>query len=221
MYNTIIFDFNGTLFFDTEYHNQAWNEIFTLLTNSTLSKKDLETKIHGVPNVVAIENLFPLKYDEKTKVELSLKKEELYRNIVKEINPILVQGSLPLFGYLKSNSISFTIASASIKENIDFFYDIFNLKTYFNKDDIIYDDGTYINKVPMFLDAIKKINGDIKKTIIFEDSISGVNNAIEAGCEKIILIYDKQIPQQLLDNNKIIFHSNNFDDVIVFLKTIV
>ena len=26
-YNGVIFDFNGTLFFDTKYHVLAWNEI--------------------------------------------------------------------------------------------------------------------------------------------------------------------------------------------------
>ena len=51
------------------------------------------------------------------------------------------------FNYLKEHNIPFTIASASIKENIDFFVKTFNLNRWFDLNKIVYDDGSHNNKI--------------------------------------------------------------------------
>ena len=99
----------------------------------------------------------------------------------------LIKGAYAYFDTLKRKGIPFTIASASIKSNIDFFREAFLLDVYFDKDLIVYDDGRYQNKVEMFKQAAKNINVDLKDCIIFEDSESGIKAAYEAGCRKIVL----------------------------------
>ena len=84
--------------------------------------------------------------------------------------------------------IPFTIASASIKENIDFFVESFHLDKWMKVDDIIYDNGTYQNKIAMFKDAALKLNVNIKDCLIVEDSKSGIENAYQAGCRQIIVV---------------------------------
>ena len=124
-YQGIIFDFNGTLFFDNDKHVKAWNEISKILRGKEITLEELHTKLNGTPN---IQNILYFTDGKATKEELekySQKKEEYYRQFCKEDTEKfhLVDGVCEFFDHLKEKDIPFTIASASIKENIDFFID--------------------------------------------------------------------------------------------------
>ena len=82
---------------------------------------------------------------------------------------------------MKEKDIPFTIASASIKENIDFFIESFGLDRWIKPEDIVYDDGTYENKIAMFHKA-----ADV------------IRNAYDAGCEQIVVICDKENEEEFL-----------------------
>ena len=121
-YQGIIFDFNGTLFFDNDKHVKAWNEISKILRGKEITLEELHTKLNGTPN---IQNILYFTDGKATKEELekySQKKEEYYRQFCKEDTEKfhLVDGVCEFFDHLKEKDIPFTIASASIKENIDF-----------------------------------------------------------------------------------------------------
>ena len=139
----------------------------------------------------------------KTKEELekySQKKEEYYRQFCKEDTEKfhLVDGVCEFFDHLKEKDIPFTIASASIKENIDFFIESFGLDRWIKPEDIVYDDGTYENKIAMFHKAADVIGIDMKDIRIYEDSNSGIRNAYDAGCEQIVVICDKENEEEFL-----------------------
>ncbi len=99
---------------------------------------------------------------------------------------------------MKEKGIPFTIASASIKENIDFFIESFGLDRWIKPEDIIYDDGTYENKIAMFHKAADVIGVDMKDIRIYEDSNSGIRNAYDAGCEQIVVICDKENEEEFM-----------------------
>lgn len=178
-YKGVIFDFNGTLFYDTPFHNIAWQRMTKEITGSDLDE-ELRIKMHGKNNK---EILYCIQADmsEKDNLYYSKRKEELYRNICLE-HPDklhLMAGAIELFEYLKENDIPFTIASASIKDNIDFFIKTFNLDNWFDLHKIIYDDGNHTNKISMFNDAAKNLDLKIEDCIIFEDSKTGIGYAKE------------------------------------------
>ena len=100
----------------------------------------------------------------------------------------MVKGSEEYFDLLTEKKVPFTIASASIKENIDFFVESFNLDKWIAPSDIDYDDGTYEKKIAMFKKAADVIKTDIKDCLIIEDSLSGIQNAYNSGCNMIIVI---------------------------------
>ena len=121
-------------------------------------------------------------------ISYSKRKEAIYRDICLE-NPDklhLVNGAIELFNYLKEHNIPFTIASASIKENIDFFVKTFNLNRWFDLNKIVYDDGSHNNKISMFNKAAKLIDVDINECIIFEDSKSGIGFAKEVSAGMVV-----------------------------------
>lgn len=187
----IIFDFNGTLFYDTPFHNIAWQRMVKEITGNDLDD-DLQVKMHGKNNRDILhcidENL-----SNDDIISYSKRKEEIYRGICLE-NPDklhLIDGATELFNYLIEYNIPFTIASASIKDNIDFFVKTFNLDKWFDLDKIVYDDGNYSNKISMFSKAAELINVDINNCIIFEDSKSGIAFAKESGAGMVVGIGDK------------------------------
>lgn len=185
-YKGVIFDFNGTLFYDTPFHNIAWQRVTKEITGKDLNE-ELRVRMHGKNNK---EILYCIQPDmkETDNIYYSKYKEKVYRDICLE-NPDklhLMSGAVECFDYLKDNGIPFTIASASIKDNIDFFIKIFELDKWFDVNKIIYDDGSHVNKISMFNDAVKILHVNIEECIIFEDSKTGIEFAKEVGAGLVV-----------------------------------
>lgn len=193
-YKGVIFDFNGTLFFDNDKHVLAWNEISRILRKRDISEEELHAKFNGTPNEQNIRYMMDGAATDEDVEKYSYLKEELYRGFCAKDTPTfhLVAGVYEYFQSLKDRGIPFTIASASIKPNIDFFRESFGLDDWMDPATIVYDDGTYENKIQMFLDAAANIGVAIEDTLIIEDSFSGMKSAYAAGCRQIIAVCEKE-----------------------------
>ena len=190
MFKGVIFDFNGTLFFDNPKHIMAWSKISLDIRGHGISEEELHEHINGVPNNKVVEYMFDGKCSLEQMEKYSELKEQYYREFCKQDEESfhLVKGAEEFFDYLKEKEIPFTIASASIKPNIDFFVESFHLDRWIDPNLIVYDDGSYENKVAMFKKAADNIAVDITQTLIIEDSMSGILNAYKAGCEQIVVM---------------------------------
>ncbi|MCD7892528.1 MAG: HAD family phosphatase [Erysipelotrichaceae bacterium] len=186
----VIFDFNGTLFLDNDKHILAWNKISIELRNCRISDKELHNHFNGVPNQLIIPYLMGRKCSDKEIQYYSTLKEQYYREYCLEdiTNFHLANGAIPYFEFLIEHHIPMTIASASIKDNMDFFISNFHLDQWFDISKIVYDNGTYKNKVSMYQQAAKNIGIPIDDCIIFEDALSGITSAYQAGCSSIIVL---------------------------------
>ena len=153
----VLLDFNGTLFFDSGFHQEAWAEIYRELHNGKDDGPD-GSFYCGPRNDVLIQMIAPwLSAEERQKV--SGHKEALYRKICKE-NPHqvqLVNGAVEFLDKLKRERVPFILASASIKDNIDFYFETFDLGRWFDKEQTVYDDGTYADKGEMHKEAAKRL----------------------------------------------------------------
>lgn len=190
MMKGIIFDFNGTLFFDNDKHILAWGKISELIRGHGISEIELHEYINGVPNNKVVQYLFGGNCTLDQMNYYSQLKEQYYREYCKQDTSTfhLVDGAVEYFDDLRSKSIPFTIASASIKPNIDFFVESFGLDHWILPENIVYDDGTYENKVAMFKKAANNLHVSIEDCIVIEDSISGIESAYKAGCKNIIVM---------------------------------
>ena len=54
-YKAIIFDFNGTLFFDNDKHVLAWGKISKLIRGRGISNEELHEQFNGTPNAKNIQ----------------------------------------------------------------------------------------------------------------------------------------------------------------------
>lgn len=186
----VIFDFNGTLFFDNDKHILAWGEISKMLRGRGITEFELLEHFNGVPNQRIVSYLLGREGTAEELKKYSELKEEYYRKFCLEDQESfhLVDGAVEFFDYLKEKGIPFTIASASIKANIDFFVKEFGLGKWIKPEDVVYDDGSYENKVAMFLDAAHNLGADIKECMIVEDSVSGIQSGYLAGCRNIMVM---------------------------------
>lgn len=180
----VLLDFNGTLFFDSGFHLEAWGEIYREL-HEDLTNEPGSSFYCGPRNDVIIQKIAPWLTPEQ-RTEYSRHKESLYREICKK-NPSqvhLVPGAGDFLVFLKEHNVPFILASASIKDNLDFYFEQFGLGEWFDKEKCVYDDGTYADKGQMHLEAARRLGVSLSECIVVEDSISAVTHAKEngAGC---------------------------------------
>ena len=76
---------------------------------------------------------------------------------------------------------------------------------------IIYDDGSYSNKVNMFKDAAQKLKHNVKDILVFEDSFRN-SNAYKAGIEKIVVICPQEKESEYRDLPGVIVTIQDFSD---------
>lgn len=219
-FKAVIFDFNGTLFKDGEYHVQAWQEISYRLTGQKMSRLEIEKNTHGACNDVTLERLSGGTLSAFQRQAWSKEKEALYRQkVIAADHAQLCQGAPQFFDWLIQRHIPFTIASASIEENIDFFFDFFRLDQWFERQKVIYDDGSFADKVPMFLAAASLLKQPIKETLIIEDSISGLNCAKKAGFSLIAMIANSQAQYRKYQADpNVLFCAYDFTSFLSWLK---
>ena len=217
IYKGVVFDFNGTLFWDTGFHDQAWD---TFLHRYGLSLTDNEKHetLHGKNNKDILETLFgrQLPYDEITR--FVIEKEAIYQQICLQQKMELAPGAVDFLNFLMSNNIQHTIATASGIENVDFYFEHLGLSNWFNRSEVVFNNGSIKGKPDpeIFLTAMRAMNLDPRDAVIFEDSVTGITAAENSHAGKIIIVNSAGADYSRWNHTII----QNFSDVdrSIFLK---
>jgi beta-phosphoglucomutase-like phosphatase (HAD superfamily) len=175
---------------DTHLHNAAW-DIFLEKYGFSLSDEEKHQRIHGRLNSEILRDLFDNKLAEAEIQRYALEKEGIYQRLCMQLDDFsLAEGTAELFGNLQARGIPFVIATASDLENVEFYIKTLNLYQWFEKDHIIYNDGTVRGKPfpDLFLKAFNVLGIEGRDAVIFEDSIAGVKAAEASGAGKIIIV---------------------------------
>lgn len=192
MYKGIIFDFNGTLFFDSEKHLEAWREFSKRVRKEAFTDDEMREYMFGRTNEDILAYLLGRKPEPELVEALGKEKEAVYREMCRKDykNTVLAPGAVEFLDYLKENNIPTTIATMSEKDNVDFYIEEFKLARWFDIDKIVYADGTIPGKPApdIYIKAAKVLNLDPKECIVVEDAVSGIESARGAGIGKIIAI---------------------------------
>ena len=188
----VIFDFNGTLFFDSDKHEKAWSKFSSEIRGLPFTNEEIQKQVHGRTNRSILEYLFKKDISEGRLKEFIIKKEKYYQEACLEdpTNMKLVTGAVELFEFLIRNDIKMTIATAAEITNLNFFNQQFGLDRWFDMNKIAYDDFKTIGKPApdMFLKAASKIGINPSNCLVFEDSESGIMAAKNSGISKIVVI---------------------------------
>lgn len=215
----IIFDFNGTLFWDSEIQENAWKTFGTKLSGRNITDEEFNTYIHGRTNKDTLEYLTERVLTDKEVNELAQQKESIYRDLCKsDLNKFkLAPGVERYLDYLKENNIPFTIATASEINNVNFFIKEFQLDKWFDIIKIVYDDGTFRGKPEpdIYLKASEALNIQPDNCIVFEDALSGVQSAQRAGVKEIIAVVPEG-RKNIFENQPNLKIISAFDDIRLY-----
>ena len=197
-YNGIIFDFNGTLFWDSELHMEAWREFSRRLRGTPFSDEEMLKYMFGRTNEDIIAYAIGKRPSPALVEKFAVEKEQVYRDMCKRHPEIfkLAPFAEEFLNYLKESNIPRTIATMSEKDNVDFYIKEFHLEKWFDVEKIVYSDGIIPGKPApdIYLIAAKRLGLAPQNCIVVEDAISGINAAKNAGIGKVVAIASMEKP---------------------------
>ena len=224
-FSGIVFDFNGTLFLDSDKQEKAWRIVSRELRGQDFGKEEMRRHMHGRPSRVIFEYLTGRPLADEEVWRLSARKEEIYRDLcVKDRSRFhLTPGAPELLDRLCRAGIPHTIATASEIVNVTFFFERFELGRWFDRKKVVYDDGTFPGKP--FPDIYRKAAANLSLSpsacIVAEDAPSGIEAARRAGAGYIVAVdsgaTDPQRIRTLPGVNAVIDDFGSFDDSLLGL----
>ena len=197
---SFIFDFNGTLYRDTEYHRIAWKQ-FMAVHGIAISDDDFRRKMNGPGNDVILRRFFG---DGPSNAEinaLSEEKERIYRDIVlaDPARQALAPGVVEMLDMLKARRVPCCVATASIRANVVFYMETLGLNRWFDFDHIFYMTGELPGKPdPAIYRVAMQRSGFLPRhTWVVEDSLPGMQSALGAGVGGLIAV-GETVPRDAL-----------------------
>ena len=182
----ILFDLNGTIIDDMEFHVKAWHELLNNKMGKTIGWNEVKQQMYG-NNAEVLERIFGGgKFSNEEILVLETEKEQSYQNA---FFPHLkaVEGFKEFIDKLKNRNIKMAIASAAIPFNIDFILDGLNICSYFSA--IVSAKDVLASKPhpETFLKAADMLHTTPVDCIVFEDAPKGVEAAARAGINCIVI----------------------------------
>ena len=195
----VLFDYNGTLFFDSDINEIAWRQTINELSDNTIDFDNVYKKYKSVRNHIFIQKVFEMmgKDADEEQIEYWVKRKETnyYQPYCRKLQRnSLSPGCEELLNYLLEKGNPINLCTASIIENVDFYFEYLKLDKWFDKNVIAYDDGTFFDKTEMYKAAAERIGTTIDKCIVIEDSAKSIKEAIKAGCRCVVAIKKEDTP---------------------------
>lgn len=188
----IIFDFNGTLFWDSQLHYDAWRMFSEKLRGYPFTDDEMRKYMFGRTNKDIITYCTGKVPSDDVVEKLAYEKESLYREqCLKDKEHFkLAPGAVEFLDWLTENDIPRTIATMSEWQNVEFYIKEFNLARWFDLDKIVYSNGKIKGKPDpeIYQIACRNLGLPPEDCIVIEDAVSGIESAHRAGIGKIIAI---------------------------------
>lgn len=182
----LLFDLNGTIIDDMEYHTKAWQHLFNNDLGASLSWEDTKKEMYGKNQEVLVRIFGSERFTQAEMDELSIEKERRYQT---EFFPhlALLPGLHELLEDTWRKNIPMAIGSAAIPFNIDFVLDNLNIRHYFKA--IVSANDVKLSKPnpETFLNAATLLQVNPTDCLVFEDTPKGAETALNAGMKCIVL----------------------------------
>ena len=183
-YSAFLFDLNGTIIDDMQYHITAWHRILNEL-GANISLERTKEECYG-KNHELLERIFPGVYSDAEKDSMSFEKEKAYQE---EFRPLLkpIRGFENFLCSAHGQGIKTAVGSAAITFNVDFVLDGLHIRNLI--DGIVSaDDVTNSKPHPeTFLKCAELLRVSPRGCLVFEDAPKGVGSAQNAGMDCIVI----------------------------------
>lgn len=211
VYKAFLFDLNGTMIDDMPYHIKAWHRILNEL-GADISLEKMKQECYG-KNEELLERMFPGRFSEAEKAEMSFEKEKQYQ---KEFEPELklIKGLHDFLLNAHDVGIKIAIGSAAIINNVDFVLDGVHIRHYV---DVVVSADHVDESKPhpeTYLKCAEALRVDPKDCLVFEDAPKGAESALNAGMDCVV-ITTLHRPEEFSTYKNVIGFISNFDDPFI------
>lgn len=181
----VVFDFNGTLFFDYQENKDAWDEVSLKYRGRHIEEEEHDRLMGMIDPICVRAMLGDLPYTKL--VEIGNEKEEIYLRLCQERHLTLEESAVQFIKRLKDLGIKTLIASSAPKMNMDWYYENLGLKDLFDPAFIIAGREDLPSKPnpDIFQYALKLAQTSPSEAICFEDSPNGLRAALAANFKKV------------------------------------
>jgi beta-phosphoglucomutase len=182
----LIFDLNGTMINDMEFHIRAWTEILNDDLRAALTPEQVKNQMYGKNSELLVRVFGENRFTPEEMDSWSMEKEKRYQKVYLP-HLQLINGLADFLKRAGEKNIPMAIGSAAIPFNIDFVLDRLDIRKYFKA--IVSAEDVEISKPhpETFLRAAQLLNTSPADCIIFEDAPKGVEAAVRAGIPCIVL----------------------------------
>ncbi|MEO6289421.1 MAG: HAD family phosphatase [Ginsengibacter sp.] len=181
-----IFDLNGTMIDDMQYHAEAWYDILNNDLKAGLTWDEVKDEMYGKNDELLVRVFGDNHFSPNRMKELSVEKERRYQAAYTP-KLKLIYGLKKFLEMAQERKIPMAIGSAAVPFNIDFVLDNLNIRHFFQA--IVSADDVLISKPDpeTFIKCAMILNVPPEECIVFEDAPKGVEAAQNAGMKTVVL----------------------------------
>ena len=208
-----IFDLNGTMINDMDYHTRGWLYLLNNILGGHFTWDEVKPQMYGKNQEVLVRMFGAGRFTDEEMTRLSLEKEKRYQEEFLP-NLALLPGLTDFLEKAYQQGIPMAIGSAAIPFNIDFVLDGLNIRHYF-KAIVSAEDVVFSKPHPeTFLKAAALLGVEPSDCLVFEDVPKGVEAALNAGMDAIVLTTTHQ-PEEFKNLQNVLHYANDFADEFI------
>ena len=178
-----IFDMDGTLVDNMDFHAKAWVSFFAEL-GMKVEADDFLRKTAGKTGLEIFRGIFGETVDEAKLIEYGNRKDTIYReNFLPERQAI--KGVIEFLDESQRLGIKLAVATAAPVANMEFILDGLDLRKYFDAITTAADVKNGKPNPEVFIVSAEKIGVEAKNCIVFEDAINGFEAAHRATMKSV------------------------------------
>jgi beta-phosphoglucomutase len=186
MKKAFIFDMNGTMIDDMEYHVHGWYNILNDDLKAGLSREAVKKEMYGKNQEVLVRIFGKDRFTDDEMDTLAMEKERRYQTAYGP-HLELIAGLKEFLDKAVEQGIALGIGTAAIPFNVDFALDNLHVREYFQS---IITANDVVKSKPdpeVFLKAAAELGAVPADCIVFEDAPKGVEAAANAGMKAVVI----------------------------------
>jgi beta-phosphoglucomutase len=181
-----IFDLNGTMINDMEFHAKAWYDILNNDLKANLSRAEVKENMYGKNDELLVRIFGKDHFTKEQSDAMSVEKEKKYQAAFRP-NLKLIDGLEVFLAKAADHRKLMAIGTAAIPFNVDFVLDNIPIRKYF-KSVVTADDVSTSKPNPeVFTKCADELGIEYKDCIVFEDAPKGVEAAMNAGMKAVVI----------------------------------
>lgn len=178
-----LFDWDGVVIDSSAQHEKSW-EMLAAEIGKPLPQ-DHFVRGFGMKNQVIIPQILRWTEDPDEIHEYSLRKEALYREIIREEGIRPLPGVRDLLGMLAEHDVPCAVASSTHRRNIETVFDAIGIRDCFRAV-ITAEDVSHGKPDPeVFVKSAEAIDRDPRRCVVFEDALVGIEAGLAAGARVV------------------------------------